>query len=168
MLKIRKAIPSDATMLADILCCAWHTAFSDILTKETLTKNINIQNRTTMFKKILTDDNFHTLIAFWDEVPCGLCSYAKSRDNDFEGVGEIIAIHLKPEFWGKGISKPILNAAIAELRHLGYAKITLWTFEANARARKFYEKNGFAFDGTLKDSGLDNAKEIRYRLEDDK
>lgn len=41
----------------------------------------------------------------------------------------------------------------------------LWTFEANARARRFYEKCGFVVGGAVKDSGFGNAKEVRYRLE---
>ena len=38
-------------------------------------------------------------------------------------------------------------------------------FTVAARARRFYEKFGFAADGAVKDSGFGNAKEVRYRLE---
>lgn len=165
MLTVRKANLSDAADLADILCYAWSSAFSEILTEEELLKNVNLQKRTEMFEKILKTDGFNNLIAIDKDKPCGLCSYGKSRDSDLDGFGEVIAIHTKPEYWGKGVGKALMDTAISELCKLGYSKIMLWTFEANNRARHFYEKYGFVFDGTYKESGFQNAKEVRYRLE---
>ncbi|MDD4495519.1 MAG: GNAT family N-acetyltransferase [Eubacteriales bacterium] len=124
-----------------------------------------MQKRTEMFENILKVDRFHNLIAIDGDNPCGLCSYGKSRDNDPSDYGEIIAIHTKPEYWGKDVGKALMDTALSELRRLGYSKIMLWTFEANPRARRFYEKYGFVSDGMIKDSGFANAKEIRYRLE---
>ena len=46
----------------------------------------------------------------------------------------------------------------------GYASITLWVLEANARARRFYARAGFTPDGArhlLDDLG--GVAEIRYR-----
>lgn len=164
-IKVRKAVLSDAAALADILCCSWSSTFSEILTADELVKNVNLQKRTEMFENILKTDGFHNLIAIDGDNPCGLCSYGKSRDNDPSDYGEIIAIHTKPEYWGKGVGKALMDRALSELRRLGYSKIVLWTFEENSRARHFYEKYGFISDGMIKDSGFANAKEIRYRLE---
>lgn len=118
-----------------------------------------------MFENILKVDGFHNLIAIDGDNRCRLCSYGKSRDNDLNEYGEIIAIHTKPENWGKGEGKALTDTAISELRRLGYRKIMLWTFEENSRARHFYKKYGFVSDEIIKDSGFANAKEIRYRLE---
>lgn len=163
-IEIKKAVLSDAAALADILCCSWSSTFSEILTEDELAKNVNLQKRTEMFKKILKIDGFHNLIAIDGENPCGLCSYGKSRDNDLSDYGEIIAIHTKPDYWGKGVGNALMDMALSKLRRLGYSKIMLWTFERNFRARHFYEKYGFISDGMIKDSGFANAKEIRYRL----
>ena len=46
---------------------------------------------------------------------------------------------------------------------------TLWTLEANGRARAFYERTGWALDGTTKDDdrGSFVLKEVRYRIRGD-
>lgn len=36
------------------------------------------------------------------------------------------------------------------LRSRGHVEVVLWVFEANERARKFYEAMGFAADGSTK------------------
>jgi len=37
---------------------------------------------------------------------------------------------------------------VEPLRELGYSDIYVWVFEDNIRARSFYERYGFIFDGT--------------------
>ena len=81
-----------------------------------------------------------------------------------EGFGEVVAIYALASYWGRQVGKPLMDRAVEELRAQGFPNIMLWAFEANARARRFYEKYGFVFDGTYKDSGLNGAKEVRYRL----
>ena len=73
-----------------------------------------------------------------------------------DGRAEIEAIHSLPESWGTG-----LGAAMLEFALKGRA-VGLWAFEKNARARRFYEKHGFAFTGERRISEFDGAVEVRY------
>ena len=45
---------------------------------------------------------------------------------------------------------------------IGNVKVTLWVFEDNHRARRFYEKHGFHWDGSLRVSEFDGAMEVCY------
>jgi len=63
------------------------------------------------------------------------------------GWGEIGTIYLKPEYFGKGYGKLLLSFCIKELKNIGFERIYLWTLEKNLKARAFYEKFGFTFDG---------------------
>jgi hypothetical protein len=42
----------------------------------------------------------------------------------------------------------------------------LWVLEGNSRARRFYERGGWAFDGTTRDVpyGDETAHQLRYAL----
>jgi RimJ/RimL family protein N-acetyltransferase len=52
-----------------------------------------------------------------------------------------------PAWWSAGLGRALTDAALAELRAVGYRRVVLWTLTGNARARRFYDKAGFAPDG---------------------
>ena len=59
-----------------------------------------------------------------------------------------------------------MAAATEGLASLGYKDATLWVLDSNRRARRFYEKAGWAEDGTTKmdDSLGITLSEVRYRI----
>jgi RimJ/RimL family protein N-acetyltransferase len=162
---IRKAITADASNMAKILCESWRAAYKDTITPDELARNTDLEKRTEMFEKMIPSGRGHFYIAWDGDVPCGLCSFGNSRDTDMPDYAEIIAIYALQDYWGKGVGKKLLKFALSEIKRLEYKKVMLWVFEQNARARRFYEKYGFIVDGTTKDSGFANAKEVRYRRE---
>jgi putative acetyltransferase len=50
--------------------------------------------------------------------------------------------YVLPEWWGTGVAGDLHDAALAELG--ACAEVRLWTLEENHRARRFYEKRGWA------------------------
>jgi RimJ/RimL family protein N-acetyltransferase len=58
-----------------------------------------------------------------------------------------------------------MTHVIDNVRARGARDITLWVFEANTRARRFYERAGFALDGGRKpvERGGASLNELRYR-----
>jgi RimJ/RimL family protein N-acetyltransferase len=164
-LLIKRATEHDAHAIAQVSCLSWQSAYKDIIPPAELARHTNTEARTRLFERLISSgvDNF--LLALDDTIPCGMCSYISSRDADMTGWGEIVAIYTTEAYWGKGVGRALMNAAIAGLRKLGFNRVMLWTFEANARARRFYEKCEFKFDGTVKDSGICGLPEVRYRLE---
>jgi GNAT superfamily N-acetyltransferase len=81
------------------------------------------------------------------------------------GVGELWAINLEPEAWGRGIGRPLLSGAVDAIRARGCTEAVLWVLEANARARRFYEREGWTADGAVKAErfGAREVREVRYR-----
>jgi GNAT superfamily N-acetyltransferase len=79
-------------------------------------------------------------------------------------VAELYALYVDPGWWSTGTGRELMTRVLATVREAGYAAITLWVLEANARARRFYQRAGFAADGArhvLPDLG--GVTEIRYR-----
>lgn len=100
----------------------------------------------------------------------GICDYGRPRDADGGPVprdeGELWMINVLPEAWGTGVAQPLLDAAIEGLTREGYREAVLWVLEGNARARRFYERNGWVVDGGSKRERFGDAEvlELRYRL----
>ena len=162
---IRRATADDAYGFAHVLCSSWKSAYSHILTSEELERNTNAEKRAALLKQWIPSGYGQYFIAYDNEKPCGVCSVCPSRDEDMQGFGEVVAIYTLAEYWGNNVGKMLMDAAVRELESQGFGGIMLWAFEENRRARRFYEKYGFVFDGIYKDSSFTDAKEVRYRLE---
>ena len=52
----------------------------------------------------------------------------------------------------EGYASKMMDAVLHDVAAAGYSKIMLWVFEANTRARRFYEVHGFAANGKAKRS----------------
>jgi len=78
-------------------------------------------------------------------------------------VGELYALYLTPAWWSAGAGRALMGRVLAFLADDGYRRVVLWVLADNARARRFYERAGFAADdGTNILAGLGGVLEIRY------
>ena len=69
---------------------------------------------------------------------------------------QLYALYVLSSCYGLGVGQALLDQALSE------RPAQLWVAKENARARRFYEKNGFAADGTEQvDPDLDGLVEIR-------
>jgi RimJ/RimL family protein N-acetyltransferase len=103
-----------------------------------------------------------------DGRPAGLAIIGGSREDKLPGENaEIQAFYFHPDFWGRGHSCKAMRFCLDRLKELGYASVYLWVLDKNKRARRFYEKFGFTFDGNRKtiNNGGKNFIEVRYILE---
>jgi GNAT superfamily N-acetyltransferase len=79
-------------------------------------------------------------------------------------VAELYALYVHPAWWSTGTGRALMDRALARTAKAGYPSITLWVLEANARARRFYERAGFSPDGASNVLvRLGGVIEIRYR-----
>jgi ribosomal protein S18 acetylase RimI-like enzyme len=100
-----------------------------------------------------------------DESPVGWVSFGGSRDDDrSDAIGEIYALYVHPESWGRGAGRALVRHVVAELPGMGYEEATLWSFAVNERAKRLYESAGFRRDGAeVHEPIFANALEVRYR-----
>ena len=86
----------------------------------------------------------NTLIAMNGKKVVGFISYGNYRDETIQ-AGEIIALYVLKDYYGKGVSKQLMHAAFVALDQ--FSEIYLWVLKENKRAIAFYQKMGFTFDG---------------------
>ena len=85
----------------------------------------------------------NTLIAMDGKKVVGFISYGNFRDEAIQ-AGEIIALYVLKDYYGKGVSKQLMHAAFVALDQ--FSEIYLWVLKDNKRAIAFYQKMGFTFD----------------------
>lgn len=76
--------------------------------------------------------------------------FCESRDEDLPRFAEIVSIYTIEQYWGGGLGCAIMKTALNKIMEFNFSDVFLWVFKENARARRFYEKFGFALDGTEK------------------
>ena len=108
----------------------------------------------------------NTLIAMDGKKVIGFISYGNFRDEAIQ-AGEIIALYVLKDYYGKGVSKQLMHAAFVALDQ--FSEIYLWVLKENKRAIAFYKKMGFTFDGQEKILDLGKpVKELRMMCSSNK
>lgn len=147
---VRNAEFDDMKQLGYIMAVSFRTAFSDFVTQQTMDAGAQEDSCIALLEGIFRDGKVHFLIG----EDSGMLAWQNTED-----AAEIIAIHSLPESWGTGLGHAMLTEA---LNQIGDRPMFLWAFKENKRARRFYEKHGFQWDGTERVSEFDGALEVRY------
>ena len=87
-----------------------------------------------------------------------------STDGEERRVAELYALYVRPAWWSTGTGRALMDRVLARSVAAGYSSVTLWVLRDNRRARRFYERAGFAPDGATNVlTGLGDVLEVRYR-----
>ena len=117
----------------------WREAYDDLLPAD-------FQETMTLEKCRFFSQKYpeNTLIAMDGKKVVGFISYGNFRDEAIQ-AGEIIALYVLKDYYGKGVSKQLMHAAFVALDQ--FSEIYLWVLKDNKRAIAFYQKMGFTLDG---------------------
>ena len=140
---IRKAVSGDEQVLAYIQTQSWKAAFADILSPAELERCTNPEKAEQMYHSVLRREDCNMAIEFVVDQPHCIAAWGKNRCDLGDAVGELICIHSLRNHWGEGYGSAMMEYVLARFKQEGYKSVILWVFEANTRARKFYEKHGF-------------------------
>jgi L-amino acid N-acyltransferase YncA len=164
---IRAAGPDDIAGIAALHVASWRWAYRGLLSDEVLTA-LSVEDRAAIWTELLADDGVAVLVAERDGALLGFASAGASRDDDAtQGTGEVTAIYLAEGAAGTGLGRDLFSGIQLELRSRGFTQATLWVLETNARARRFYEREGWRWDGSLSDHQIqcDRQPIVRYAAE---
>ena len=170
---IRVAHPQDANEIAQVHITTWQVAYRGLL-RDSLLDHLSLSQRTLEWQEILarTDGQIFVYTRAKDLATgtteiVGFVAVGACRDADLqqESVGEVYALYLRPDCWGKGYGAALMTEALAQLQRQGYPRVTLWVLAGNQRAMRFYAAAGFCADGQTQEETLLGgvlAHELRY------
>ncbi len=162
-IEAHRATVEDASVLGYIHACAWQAAYAGIVPAELLAA-FTPEKRAAVFREVLPVGPEAYYLFQADGRPAGFASLHGSHEASAPaGLGEVYAIYFHPDFWGTPVTSWGLHFCVERLQALGYTHAAIWVLEANIRARKFYEKHGFQYDGNSQMLMLGKSlQEIRY------
>jgi len=145
---IREAELSDAVAIGQVHVESWRWAYRGHLPDETL-DSLDPTAREQQWRSTMSDPSASVLVAIDRGAVVGFASTGPVDAEDAApGTAHLFAIYLAPAAAGRGIGRALLERAEEVMRAAGFTRATLWVLETNARARAFYERAGWAWDGT--------------------
>ena len=162
---IREALPEDAGAIARVHVASWQGAYRGIMPDAVL-EHLSVAQWTDDWEARLEPPERLTFVVEVEGVIQGWASIGPCRDEAAgEDSGELYGIYLDPACWSQRLGAGLYLRAETALRASGFTEACAWVLEANARARRFYEKAGYAPDGQTKRIQRETTElmEVRYQ-----
>lgn len=169
---IRAATRHDADGITDVQVASWRAGYAHVFPESLLYADDFDSSRRRFWTGWRFAPGHRIAVAVrhaddGDRV-VGFASYGPERERarGVTGRGELWAFYLHPDVWGNGIADRLLEHAHERLLAEGFVDAVLWVLEDNPRARRFYERHGWAASGVEAsfDAYCDVAvPEVEYR-----
>jgi GNAT superfamily N-acetyltransferase len=162
---LRPAAPEDALAVARVHVRSWQVAYRKLLPDDYLDR-LRPEDRASTYDFETADPlKPRTIVAAEQEQIVGFGTTAPSRQPDLPNHGELCALYVDPERWGRGIGAALVSAARANLLELGFQRAFLWVLAGNARAERFYRIDQWVADGIRRTDTVWGIQvdELRYQ-----
>ena len=145
-MQLRQATEQDANAIAKLHVQAWIDTYQDILAPAIIAAQ-DEQKRAKMWSNVLSKTH-HVFVIEQDHTLLGFIGVGPSRAHDATPAeGELYAIYLHIGSQAQGLGKQLFDKGAETLRTLGFRSCSLWVLRDNARARRFYERQGMTLSG---------------------
>ncbi len=134
---IREARPDEARALAAIQRDASIAAYAHVFPPELYPYPTAEVAR--VWEGFLADDKVTVLVAEEDGAAAGVAAYRTEW---------LDSLYVLPQWWNRGVGRALHDDVLARQRANGCERCHLWVLEHNDRARRFYERLGWAENGS--------------------
>jgi GNAT superfamily N-acetyltransferase len=139
---VDRATPADAEEAARVHTASAAASYRGIAPPE----RGGLARRTGVWREILADPASRSFVARDAGRMVGVLHIGPFRDHPHRGALRIL--YVLEAWWGSGAGQRLIDTAHAELAR-DYEEAVLTVLAANARARRFYERNGWRLAETL-------------------
>ncbi len=137
--EIRRGVPADAEALVRLKLDCWDEAYTGLMPQEVLdAQREDVSALAARWRKILATG--HTSVAEHDAALIGFVNAAPGSEVPGLEI-QLFALYVRAAWWGTGVGHALFASAVGE------RSAYLWVLEGNDRAIRFYERQGFRFDG---------------------
>jgi ribosomal protein S18 acetylase RimI-like enzyme len=183
---IRAGTPADAAQVAAVQREGWSAAYQGIVAPEIIDRATAPDGGARVRQSFRTRPWQRMVVAVAAGQPAtgrpgpgivGYASFGPETDvlstpwphpltaaGEDRSVAELYALYVRPAWWSTGTGRALMDRVLARTSEAGYRSVTLWVLRDNQRARRFYQRAGFAPDGAANVlEGLGGVTELRYR-----
>ena len=164
-MEIRPARRGEGAAIAVVRRASWRAAYAGLMPDDLLA-SMTAGGEGWERAIASASDDTGLLVVDDDGTIAGFSVHGPERSGT-PGTGEVVAIYLHPDVWGRGWGRALLARAEEDLRSFGFRRAVLWVLEGNDAARRFYEHVGWRDDrvGKSDEWGGHPLPHVRYSRE---
>ncbi len=162
---LRPAEPEDAIAVARVHVRSWQAAYRTLLPDDYLDQ-LRPEDRAQKYDFASLDPlKPRTMVAIEEGLIRGFATTAPAHEPDLPDHGELCALYVDPEQWGRGLGMALVSAARVRLFELGFRNALLWVLAGNVRAERFYRIDQWVRDGLRRTDSVwgVTVNEVRYQ-----
>jgi len=162
--RLRRAEPGDELAVAAVHVRSWQVAYRGLLPEDYL-NDLRPEDRASRYTFGERGRGVRTVLAVDGVRVVGFATTGSARDDDSPGWGELYALYVHPDAWGRGTGRALMLDAQERLAGEGFNAVLLWVLVGNRRAQGFYRIDGWSPDGFRRREAVHGAPidEARYR-----
>jgi GNAT superfamily N-acetyltransferase len=164
-MELRRAEPTDAMAVARVHVRSWQAAYRKLMPDDYLDQ-LRPEDRAKRYDFANLDSHRpQTIVATESNEILGFATTAPAQDSIMAGYGELCALYVDPDYWGRGIGLALVSAARARLFDMEFRRAILWVLVGNVRADRFYQKDRWTPDGVRRTEEIWGLKvnDARYQ-----
>lgn len=159
--EVRRPTRADAEGFSALHAHVWRTTYRGIMSDEVV-DGLSAEGFAPLWESVgsaydearVPTDGREFWVATEGDVPVGFVMFGPARDVEAPADWQLWSLNVHPDHQGSGIAQELLD-------HMGPGPAYLWVAKGNARAIRFYERNGFHLDGAEQPHGHDGVNELR-------
>ena len=126
---------------------AWQETYKGIVNDEFLELiNTKEEINNSIVKKSLNNSFDKSFLLKVDKMPVGVIRVCKSRDDNYQNIGEIRALYLLNNVKHQGFGKILFEKAKEEVKKMGFNSMIVGCLALNTNANNFYKHMGGVLD----------------------
>lgn len=149
--------------MSRIHALGWKDTYVGHVPDEYLAREITDDRWVEVFRANYETGTCHGLLLYRGDTPVACLNYCRARtenfntgcEDDWERLnaayadwGEIATFYTHPDERGKGYGSLLMAEALRRLKADGFENAFVFVLRENEKARRFYTRHGFAWDGT--------------------
>lgn len=162
MVSVRAATESDRMDVARVHVRSWRVGYQGLISSDVLMQ-MSPEDRAEHYTFGVDESLPRTIVALEDEAIVGFLTFGASMNLDVPQEGEVFALFVDPDVWGRGVGHALMSNARERLRAMSFTNGVLWVLVGNERGMRFYTADGWLPDGLRREEVLwgVNVREVR-------
>ena len=142
----------------------WRDTYRGYVPDAYMAREITDERWVRQFREDYETGRCHGLLLYRGDLPVACINYGPARTENlnagqpssfptesYRDWGEIVSFYTHPKQRSRGYGGLLFDEAVARLKAMGFLRQFVFVLRENEKARRFYARHGFSWDGTHAD-----------------